>query len=83
MKKHKEIANQPLFEQLRQLRRQIAQKEQVPPYVVFPDSTLREMCEQTPTDTSALLTIKGVGETRLKNYGQLFLEVLRSYAGKK
>ncbi|MEG3072123.1 MAG: HRDC domain-containing protein [Candidatus Syntrophopropionicum ammoniitolerans] len=41
------------------------------------------MCEQLPTDTSALLTIKGVGETRLKNYGQLFLEVLRSYAGKK
>ncbi|NLJ77566.1 MAG: DNA helicase RecQ, partial [Peptococcaceae bacterium] len=83
VKKHKEIANQPLFEQLRQLRLQIAQKERVPPYVVFPDSTLREMCEQLPADTSALLTIKGVGETRLKNYGQFFLEVLRSYVGGK
>ncbi|MFA4885625.1 MAG: DNA helicase RecQ [Desulfotomaculaceae bacterium] len=80
-KKRQEIVDQSLFDRLRQLRREIAQREQVPPYVIFPDSTLREMCESLPADAAALLAIKGVGEARLKNYGHLFLEVLRDYTG--
>ncbi len=81
VKKRQEIVDQSLFDRLRQLRREIAQREQVPPYIIFPDSTLREMCERLPADASALLSIKGVGEARLKNYGHLFLDMLRDYAG--
>ncbi len=80
-KKEQTDLDQSLFDRLRQLRREIAQREQVPPYIIFPDSTLREMCERLPADASALLAIKGVGEARLKNYGHLFLDMLRDYAG--
>lgn len=73
--------DQSLFDRLRQMRREIARREQVPPYIIFPDSTLREMCERLPASPSALLSVKGVGEAKLKNYGHLFLDVLREYAG--
>lgn len=79
--KRREAVDQSLFEQLRQLRREIAQRENVPPYIIFPDSTLREMCERRPADLSELLKIKGVGESKLKNYGRLFLDVLNQYSG--
>lgn len=81
VKKRQETVDQSLFDRLRQLRREIAQREQAPPYVIFPDSTLREMCESLPADASALLAVKGVGEARLRSYGQLFLDVLRDYIG--
>ena len=69
-----------LFEILRRLRKEISQQAQVPPYVVFPDSTLREMSQYLPLDHTALLAINGVGETKLQKYGDQFLEVLRDYA---
>jgi ATP-dependent DNA helicase RecQ len=70
-----------LFEQLRLLRREIAQREKVPPYIIFSDSTLREMSEICPTTTANMLKIKGVGEVKFRNYGKPFLELLRTYAG--
>jgi len=70
-----------LFEQLRLLRREIAQKEKVPPYIIFADSTLREMSEICPTTAAGMLKIKGVGEVKFRNYGMPFLELLRTYAG--
>jgi ATP-dependent DNA helicase RecQ len=73
------IANNSLFEQLRHLRKEISQKEKVPPYIIFPDSTLREMSEVCPTDRATMLSIKGVGETKFKNYGSFFLELLQKY----
>jgi ATP-dependent DNA helicase RecQ len=70
-----------LFEQLRLLRREISQKEKVPPYIIFTDSTLREMSEIVPTSAAGLLAIKGVGEVKFRNYGRPFLELLQSYTG--
>ncbi|RTE09092.1 DNA helicase RecQ [Paenibacillus whitsoniae] len=70
-----------LFEQLRLLRREMAAREKVPPYIIFADSTLREMSEQCPTTEDAMRRIKGVGEVKFRNYGQPFLELLRTYAG--
>ncbi|MFD0694033.1 DNA helicase RecQ [Paenibacillus sp. GCM10027628] len=70
-----------LFEQLRLLRREIAQREKVPPYIIFSDSTLREMSEICPTTAAGMLKIKGVGEVKFRNYGMPFLELLRTYAG--
>ncbi|MGZ4107353.1 MAG: RQC domain-containing protein, partial [Tumebacillaceae bacterium] len=69
-----------LFEQLRNLRKEISQEEKVPPYIIFSDSTLREMSEYCPVDEASLLRIKGVGEAKFNKYGDVFLELLRAYA---
>lgn len=72
-----------LFEQLRSLRKEISQSEGVPPYVIFHDSTLKEMSSLCPTDRQAMLKIKGVGEAKFDKYGHLFLECLQNYAAVK
>ncbi|OFW58174.1 MAG: ATP-dependent DNA helicase RecQ [Actinobacteria bacterium RBG_16_64_13] len=69
--------NDALFEQLRALRRQIADREGVPAYVIFHDATLREMAAVRPTTAEELLEISGVGERKLEKYGEEFLAVLR------
>ena len=69
-----------LFELLRQLRKDISNKENVPPYIIFPDSTLKEMSKFYPQDAHALLKIKGVGENKLQKYGDVFLAQIRKYA---
>ena len=71
-----------LFELLRALRKEIADREKVPPYHVFADTALREMSEYCPTEPKSLLLIKGVGEVKLARYGQEFLKLLRQYAEK-
>lgn len=75
--------NQLLFEQLRVLRKELSNRDRVPPYVIFPDSTLRELSEQIPTTPHAMLRVKGVGEAKLTKYGEPFLELLRNYAGEQ
>lgn len=72
-----------LFEQLRSLRKEISQREGVPPYVIFHDSTLREMSSLCPTDKQAMLQVKGVGEAKYEKYGELFLECLQKYVAQK
>ncbi|WP_333870395.1 DNA helicase RecQ [Desulforamulus putei] len=80
-KEQKHTASDLLFEELRQLRQQIARREQVPPYIVFADSTLREMCRHLPQDKRAMLSVKGVGQAKFERYGQEFIEVILKYAG--
>ncbi len=74
-----EVGDNTLFELLRGLRKEISQQEKVPPYVVFPDSTLRQMCERLPADEQELLTISGVGEEKLRRYGSRFLQVILAF----
>jgi ATP-dependent DNA helicase RecQ len=69
----------PLFEALRARRRDLAKAAGVPPYVIFHDSTLREMAELKPTSRSALSRISGVGEAKLDRYGDAFVEVLQGF----
>jgi ATP-dependent DNA helicase RecQ len=69
----------PLFEALRTKRRELAQEGQVPPYVIFHDSVLREMATTRPANLSALGRISGVGQRKLEAYGDSFLEVIRGY----
>lgn len=73
-------ADDGLFELLRQLRRQIAQRDRIPPYVVFADSTLKEMSRHCPMNEREMRQIKGVGELKLERYGQDFLRVIRGYS---
>jgi ATP-dependent DNA helicase RecQ len=66
-----------LFEKLRQLRLELASKQNLPPYVIFSDKTLYELAEIQPQTTLEMLQIKGVGENKLKKYGAAFLELLQ------
>ncbi len=70
----------PLFDALRARRRDLAKEAGVPPYVIFHDSTLREMAALKPTSRSALSRISGVGEAKLERYGDAFVEVLQEFA---
>lgn len=83
--KRKKIAveDNSLFVVLKSLRKSISERENVPPYIVFSDSTLREMSEYCPLDEEAMLNIKGVGETKLKKYGEEFLQSIKSYVDNK
>jgi len=65
------------FEALRRLRTDIARSDEVPPYVVFHDRTLREMALRAPKDAASLATIPGVGPAKLDRYGARFLEMLQ------
>ncbi|CAG7635560.1 ATP-dependent DNA helicase RecQ [Paenibacillus solanacearum] len=66
-----------LFDALRKLRSEIAKREGIPPYIVFPDSTLREMCGVKPTNPAAMLKIKGVGEAKFFKYGAYFIDFFK------
>jgi ATP-dependent DNA helicase RecQ len=68
-----------LFDRLRQLRKELAQRDKVPPYIVFSDSTLREMSEVRPITAAELLGVKGVGEAKFRTYGAAFLDVLQRW----
>ncbi|WP_068615544.1 DNA helicase RecQ [Paenibacillus tuaregi] len=70
--------NETVFEQLRLIRRDLAQQEKVPSYIIFNDATLREMSVVCPQTESAMLRIKGVGELKYKKYGRPFLEFFQN-----
>jgi ATP-dependent DNA helicase RecQ len=72
------LRDSPLFEELRALRRSLADERNVPAYVVFSDATLLEMTEQRPTTEAELLSISGVGPKKLATFGDAFLEAIRS-----
>ena len=70
-----------LWEALRDCRRQLAEEQGVPPYVIFHDRTLQEMCANLPRDTAQFGRITGVGERKLEKYGTQFLQVIGEHTG--
>jgi ATP-dependent DNA helicase RecQ len=68
-----------LFAKLRALRKELADAEDVPPYVVFSDATLAEMAQIMPTTDAEFLKISGVGFTKLNKYGAYFMNAIRKY----
>ncbi|GIP44466.1 DNA helicase RecQ [Paenibacillus sp. J45TS6] len=66
--------NETIFEQLRLIRREMAEREHVPSYIIFNDATLREMSVVCPQSERDMLKIKGVGEVKYRKYGQPFLD---------
>lgn len=68
-----------LFDRLKALRRRLAEERNVPAYIVFSDVTLREMAARTPRTKAKLLEISGVGEKKLEQYGEVFLEEISGY----
>lgn len=70
--------NDDLFERLRAIRREFAKKQGVPPFVIFSDKTLRDMCTVMPQTKAEMLTVSGVGESKLAKYGDAFLNELKT-----
>ena len=74
-----EGVDQGLFEALRKLRTTIARKKGVPAYIVFGDATLRDMARLRPSDYARLLDVKGVGEKKSRQYGEVVLATIKDY----
>ncbi len=73
------VYNEGLFEELRRLRKQLADKRGVPPFVIFADTALRQMARDFPTDSPSFLRIMGVGEQKLKAFGPVFIQRIVNY----
>jgi len=71
-------ADDSLFTQLRALRLELAQKQNVPPYVIFHDSTLYALADQRPQSLADMAAISGIGAVKLDRYGQAFLNLLKA-----
>lgn len=74
--------NSALFALLRQKRKEMADQAGVPPYVIFSDKTLAEMAAYYPQSISSLLKISGVGQVKLRQFGEEFLKVIQDYCSK-
>lgn len=72
--------NIELFEMLRKLRKKIADEENVPPFVVFADASLKEMSRYFPVSKDMMLNIKGVGQMKYEKYGEDFIQAIREFA---
>lgn len=70
-----------LFEELRELRTTIAREENMPPYIIFADKTLVDMCIKVPLTKKEMLKVTGVGENKFERYGERFLDAVREYTG--
>jgi ATP-dependent DNA helicase RecQ len=71
-----EGVDRDLFEELRQLRLSLAEQRQVPPYIIFSDATLRELARIRPSTLDNMKLIYGVGNTKLRDYGNQFLHII-------
>ena len=81
IEKTKELLNydKSLFEKLRSLRKQIANERNVPPFIIFGDISLREMAFYLPQNNMDFLKINGVGNQKLKEFGDLFLKIIKEH----
>jgi ATP-dependent DNA helicase RecQ len=72
--------DQELWDELRECRKYLAEEHNVPPYLIFHDATLKEMLDIMPMSGPELLTITGVGDSKLEKYGADFIEIISRYA---
>jgi ATP-dependent DNA helicase RecQ len=73
-----DASDRELFERLREKRKELASRYRVPPYVIFSDKTLVEMAASKPETVEDLLAIHGVGAAKLKKYGKIFFDLIKS-----
>ena len=76
---HASTTDDSLFERLRALRKRLADENGLPPYVIFHDSTLREMAEHMPLDLDQFAALPGVGQAKLARYGEQFIAAVREH----
>lgn len=76
----KQVAvDDPLFEELRIVRKTIAEQENVPPFVIFADTALKDMCVKLPESRTEFLSVTGVGQNKLEKYGERFISAISTY----
>ena len=68
-----------LFQRLVALRRQISQEVKLPPYIIFHDTSLKDMVSKLPVDLELMKNISGVGQAKLEKYGERFAEVIKTF----
>lgn len=80
-KKVKKISktDNDLFDILKEFRKEISTRENIPPYIVFSDASLKEMSVYMPENEEEFLTIKGVGQSKLEKYGEIFIDKINEY----
>jgi ATP-dependent DNA helicase RecQ len=71
--------DEDLFGRLRKVRKNIAEEQQVPPYIIFSDKTLHEMCRHYPASLADMIKISGVGDAKMERYGDSFLREIAKY----
>ena len=72
-----ESIDETLLDSLRQLRKQIAEREHTPAYIIFSDDALADMVEKKPVTLEAFSDIRGVGQIKLNRYGKVFVALIR------
>ncbi len=78
-KNKREIIKDELFERLRQLRKDIADERDIPPFVVFSDATLSDMAQKKPISEREMLEVSGVGEAKYRQFGERFMKEIRDF----
>ncbi len=78
-KTKREIIKDELFERLRQLRKDIADERDIPPFVVFSDATLSDMAQKKPISEAEMLDVSGVGDAKFRQFGQRFIQEIRAF----
>ncbi len=73
------IVHEDLFDQLRELRKKLAGEQNVPPYVIFSDKSLHDMCSLLPTTPDGMLAVNGVGRAKLERYGSPFMTAVTQW----
>ena len=71
-----------LFEYLRKIRKNLADEQGYPPYIVLSDKSLHELTKMKPTTLQAFGLISGIGEFKIKKYGDTFIKAIKKYTGK-
>jgi ATP-dependent DNA helicase RecQ len=74
-----DVEDTVLFNKLKDLRLNLAKKERIPIYIIFSNKTLNEMCKDTPTTKKEFLKVSGVGEVKMKKYGNVFLKLINEH----
>jgi len=74
-----DISQDLLFQRLAALRKQIAKEEKLPPYIIFHDTSLKDMVSKLPVDLEAMKDVSGVGHAKLGKYGIRFIEAIKEY----
>jgi ATP-dependent DNA helicase RecQ len=77
------LAGDPLFEALRRRRSELAKEQRVAAYVVFADKTLIDMARRRPATVAEMSAVHGVGAAKLRQYGEVFLDVIRQHAAQR
>lgn len=77
----KTVVDNGLFDILRTIRKKIADKQNVPPFVIYSDATLKDMCKKCPISEEDMLMVSGVGAFKLEKYGEQFMSAIKSYIG--